>query len=226
MTRREEMVNGMEVVPQEQKPEHPVGFDHGGAFARPLAPAVLGEAAHHAKDKAAIAELDEIRPNRHFEYLRHEQQHQGRADAMAKPNAGVCHVAGDHPAGFVDEEARHLQQRTDEEPSREGLVDREQPPPDVAMFFPGFFLDIVGFWILPRIGDIAVAMVLRVLPPIDFERTPYTDRRPDERPTHRLRNPPHAVNRFVLQGGMPLHDVARQRSRDPPRDVFMRSEQQ
>src|ERR1700689_3462008 len=61
---------------------------------------------------------------------------------------------------------------------------------------------------------------------IELEWKPDTNRGPDERATQPLRYTPHTVNGFVLQGEVPLHDVACERRCDPPRYILMRTEQQ
>src|SRR5260370_4956130 len=48
--RRKDVMNNVKIIPEKQQTEDPVRLDNRGAFARPLAPAMLGQATHHAQD--------------------------------------------------------------------------------------------------------------------------------------------------------------------------------
>ena len=54
------------------------------------------------------------------------------------------------------------QERADKQAAQECLVDDEKPSPQIAIFLPVLLLVIVRFGILPGIGEVAVAMVLRM----------------------------------------------------------------
>src|ERR1700744_3899134 len=142
-------MNDMKVVPQKQQTEHPVRLDHRGAFTGALAPTVLGEAAHHAKNDARINERRKVLQNGYVEYFRHEQQHHSHADEVPSPDADIFGVAGDHFTNFLDEEAGRPQEWTDKQAAEECLVDDEKPPPQISVFLPVLLFVIVRFGILP-----------------------------------------------------------------------------
>src|SRR6202042_867632 len=114
---------------------------------------------------------------------------------MPNPYPYICRVAADLFSDFLDEKARRPQQWADKQAAQECLVDDEKPPPQIAVFLPVLFLVIVRFRILPRVGEMTIAMVQRVRSAIELERKPDTDRRPDQRATQPFRQTPHAVNR-------------------------------
>jgi hypothetical protein len=167
-------MNDMKVVPQKQQ-------------TGPLAPSVFGEAAHHAKHKARINEGRKVLQNGYVECFPHEQQHQGHADEVSNPDADICGVAGDHFSNFLDEEAGCPQEWTDKQAAQECLVDDEKPPPQISVFLPVLLFVIVRFRILLWVGEIIVAMVLRMRSTIELERKPDTDRRPNQRATQPFR---------------------------------------
>src|SRR3984957_15377967 len=223
--RREGVMNNVKIIPEKQQTKDPVRFDNRRAFARSLAPAMLGEATHHAQDKTGVDELRQVLQSRHLEGFGREQQDQGHCDEVANPDAEICQVPGDYLTDFLDKEVRREQERANEEAAQECLIDDEEPSRQVAVVLPILLLTIVRFRIFPRIGEMVVAMVPRMRPAIQLEREPDAKRWPDERATQPARYAPQAMNRFVLQREMPLHDVTREWHRDPPRDVAMQSAQ-
>src|SRR6266568_2949679 len=102
--RRKDVMNNVKIIPEKQQTENPVRFDNRGAFARPLAPAMLGETTHHAQHQTGVDELRKVLQSRHLEDFGDEQQDQGHRDEVANPDAEICQVAGDHITDFLDEE--------------------------------------------------------------------------------------------------------------------------
>jgi hypothetical protein len=130
------VVHGVEVVPEKKKAEDPVRFNDRSTLVRLLAPAMLGKASHHPEDETRIGESREIEPQLHVEYQGHRQEDETRRDHVPKPDAQVASVAEDDSAPLIPVKLGHLEERANEEPPEERLVDDEDRATESVVTLP------------------------------------------------------------------------------------------
>ena len=203
------VVGGMEIVVEEQEPQHRRALDDSGALGNDAFRLVLGKGADEEQRRARIDEDRQIGERAHAADAPEPGDHHGAAEEMPRPDAGQRLVAFEDRPALVPQEARDRPERADDEPAGEAGLRLDEAAGERAETLPVRRRPVVGFRVVEGIGQPLVTMVAEMHDPVAGKRDPQRQRYEAERP---VQSPPvrrMAVDDFVLQRTVPGDDPGR-----------------